>query len=145
SSDLTASMIIGTTAEYYGISMDELTGTSRSRVYVTARQIAMYLCRQLTDLSLPKIGEHFGGKDHTTVMYAVKKIEEQMGQRRQTYNQVNEIHGRIKQRSRGGGFTKLSATRRCDTPFTPVDNFVDVRGITLSSLGTACELLPDAG
>jgi len=100
-SEITASMIIGTTAEYYGISMDELTGPSRSRVYVTARQIAMYLCRQLTDLSLPKIGEHFGGKDHTTVMYAVKKIEEQMGQRRQTYNQVNEIHGRIKQRSRG--------------------------------------------
>jgi len=94
-------MIIGTTAEYYGITIDELTGTSRSRVYVTARQIAMYLCRQLTDLSLPKIGEHFGGKDHTTVMYAVKKIEEQMGQRRQTYNQVNEIHSRIKQRSRG--------------------------------------------
>jgi chromosomal replication initiator protein len=100
-SEITASMIIGTTAEYYGITMDELTGTSRSRVYVTARQIAMYLCRQLTDLSLPKIGEHFGGKDHTTVMYAVKKIEEQMGQRRQTYNQVNEIHSRIKQRSRG--------------------------------------------
>ena len=100
-SEITASMIIGTTAEYYGITMDELTGTSRSRVYVTARQIAMYLCRQLTDLSLPKIGEHFGGKDHTTVMYAVKKIEEQMGQRRQTYNQVNEIHARIKQRSRG--------------------------------------------
>jgi len=100
-SEITASMIIGTTAEYYGITIDELTGTSRSRVYVTARQIAMYLCRQLTDLSLPKIGEHFGGKDHTTVMYAVKKIEEQMGQRRQTYNQVNEIHSRIKQRSRG--------------------------------------------
>ena len=99
--EVTASMIIGTTAEYYGITMDELTGTSRSRVYVTARQIAMYLCRQLTDLSLPKIGEHFGGKDHTTVMYAVKKIEEQMGQRRATYNQVNEIHARIKQRSRG--------------------------------------------
>ena len=100
-SEITSSMIIGTTAEYYGITMDELTGTSRSRVYVTARQIAMYLCRQLTDLSLPKIGEHFGGKDHTTVMYAVKKIEEQMGQRRATYNQVNEIHARIKQRSRG--------------------------------------------
>jgi len=100
-SEITASMIIGTTAEYYGITIDELTGTNRSRVYVAARQIAMYLCRQLTDLSLPKIGEHFGGKDHTTVMYAVKKIEEQMGQRRQTYNQVNEIHARIKQRSRG--------------------------------------------
>ncbi|MFV0286859.1 MAG: chromosomal replication initiator protein DnaA [Demequina sp.] len=99
-SEITASSIIGTTADYFGISMDELTGTSRSRVYVTARQIAMYLCRQLTDLSLPKIGEHFGGKDHTTVMYAVKKVEDQIAQRRQMYNQVNEIHARIKQQSR---------------------------------------------
>src|SRR5690554_4403186 len=99
-SEITASMIIGKTAEYFGITMDELTGTSRSRVYVTARQIAMYLCRQLTDLSLPKIGEHFGGKDHTTVMYAVKKVEDQIAQRRQMYNQVNEIHARIKQQSR---------------------------------------------
>ncbi|MFW7415353.1 chromosomal replication initiator protein DnaA [Demequina sp. SO4-18] len=100
-SEITASTIIGTTADYFGISMEELTGTSRSRVYVTARQIAMYLCRQLTDLSLPKIGEHFGGKDHTTVMYAVKKVEDQIAQRRQMYNQVNEIHARIKQQSRG--------------------------------------------
>ena len=100
-SEITASAIIGTTADYFGISMEELTGTSRSRVYVTARQIAMYLCRQLTDLSLPKIGEHFGGKDHTTVMYAVKKVEDQIAQRRQMYNQVNEIHARIKQQSRG--------------------------------------------
>ncbi|WP_234983327.1 chromosomal replication initiator protein DnaA [Demequina sp. NBRC 110053] len=99
-SEITASSIIGTTADYFGISMEELTGTSRSRVYVTARQIAMYLCRQLTDLSLPKIGEHFGGKDHTTVMYAVKKVEDQIAQRRQMYNQVNEIHARIKQQSR---------------------------------------------
>ncbi|MDE0572124.1 chromosomal replication initiator protein DnaA [Demequina sp. B12] len=100
-SEITASSIIGTTADYFGISMEELTGTSRSRVYVTARQIAMYLCRQLTDLSLPKIGEHFGGKDHTTVMYAVKKVEDQIAQRRQMYNQVNEIHARIKQQQRG--------------------------------------------
>ncbi|WP_084099908.1 chromosomal replication initiator protein DnaA [Demequina sp. NBRC 110051] len=100
-SEITASSIIGTTADYFGISMDELTGTSRSRVYVTARQIAMYLCRQLTDLSLPKIGESFGGKDHTTVMYAVKKVEDQIAQRRQMYNQVNEIHARIKQQARG--------------------------------------------
>ncbi|WP_062077239.1 chromosomal replication initiator protein DnaA [Demequina globuliformis] len=100
-SEITASSIIGTTADYFGISMEELTGTSRSRVYVTARQIAMYLCRQLTDLSLPKIGEHFGGKDHTTVMYAVKKVEDQIAQRRQMYNQVNEIHARIKQQRRG--------------------------------------------
>ncbi|WP_082098780.1 chromosomal replication initiator protein DnaA [Demequina iriomotensis] len=96
-SEITAASIIGKTAEYFGISLEELTGTSRSRVFVTARQIAMYLCRQLTDLSLPKIGEHFGGKDHTTVMYAVKKVEDQIAQRRQMYNQVNEIHARIKQ------------------------------------------------
>nr|WP_082099544.1 chromosomal replication initiator protein DnaA [Demequina maris] len=96
-SEITAAAIIGKTAEYFGISIEDLTGTSRSRVFVTARQIAMYLCRQLTDLSLPKIGEHFGGKDHTTVMYAVKKVEDQIAQRRQMYNQVNEIHARIKQ------------------------------------------------
>ncbi|MDN4473883.1 chromosomal replication initiator protein DnaA [Demequina sp. SYSU T00b26] len=100
-SEITASSIIGTTADYFGISMDELTGTSRSRVFVTARQIAMYLCRELTDLSLPKIGEHFGGKDHTTVMYSVKKVEDQIAQRRQMYNQVNEIHARVKQQTRG--------------------------------------------
>ncbi len=99
-SEITASTIIGKTAEYFAISVEELTGTSRSRVFVTARQIAMYLCRQLTDLSLPKIGESFGGKDHTTVMYAVKKVEDQIAQRRQMYNQVNEIHARIKQQSR---------------------------------------------
>ncbi len=99
-SEVTAATIIGKTAEYFGITMDELTGTSRSRVYVTARQVAMYLTRQLTDLSLPKIGEHFGGKDHTTVMYAVKKVEDQIAQRRQMYNQVTEIHSRIKQQSR---------------------------------------------
>lgn len=100
-SEITAATIIGKTAEYFGITMEELTGTSRSRVFVTARQIAMYLCRQLTDQSLPKIGSHFGGKDHTTVMYAVKKVEDQIAQRRQMYNQVNEIHARIKQQSRG--------------------------------------------
>jgi chromosomal replication initiator protein len=99
-SEVTAATIIGKTAEYFGITIEELTGTSRSRVYVTARQIAMYLCRQLTDLSLPKIGDQFGGKDHTTVMYAVKKVEDQIAQRRQMYNQVTEIHARIKQQSR---------------------------------------------
>jgi len=100
-SEITASTIISITAEYFGITIEEVTGTSRSRVYVTARQIAMYLCRQLTDLSLPKIGDHFGGKDHTTVMYAVKKVEDQIAQRRQMYNQVNEIHARIKKQVRG--------------------------------------------
>ena len=61
---------MGQTASYFGLSIDDLCGTSRSRVLVTARQIAMYLCRELTDLSLPKIGQQFGGRDHTTVINA---------------------------------------------------------------------------
>ena len=65
---ITAATIMGQTASYFGLSIDDLCGTSRSRVLVTARQIAMYLCRELTDLSLPKIGQQFGGRDHTTVM-----------------------------------------------------------------------------
>ena len=71
----------------------------RSRQLVTARQIAMYLCRELTDLSLPKIGQHFGGRDHTTVMHADRKIRELMGERRAIYNQVTELTNRIKQQS----------------------------------------------
>ena len=75
------------------------TGQSRSRVLVTARQIAMYLCRELTDLSLPKIGQQFGGRDHTTVMHADKKIRQLMAERRAIYNQVTELTNRIKQQS----------------------------------------------
>ena len=67
------------TAEYFGVTIDDLTGSSRSRVLVTARQIAMYLCRELTDLSLPKIGQTFGGRDHTTVMHAERKIRDADG------------------------------------------------------------------
>ena len=62
------------TAAYFGLTIEDLCGSSRSRVLVTARQIAMYLCRELTDLSLPKIGQQFGGRDHTTVMHADRKI-----------------------------------------------------------------------
>src|SRR5712691_5277568 len=72
--EITASTIMGQTASYFGLSIDDLCGTSRSRVLVTARQIAMYLCRELTDMSLPKIGQQFGGRDHTTVMHADRKI-----------------------------------------------------------------------
>ena len=75
-------------------------GQSRSRVLVTARQIAMYLCRELTDLSLPKIGQHFGGRDHTTVMHADRKIRQLMAERRAIYNQVTELTNRIKQQPR---------------------------------------------
>ena len=94
-------LIIRTTADYFGITVDELTGTSRTHVLVTARQIAMYLCRELTELSLPKIGQQFGGKDHTTVMHADRKIRNLMGERRSVFNQVTELTNRIKQEANG--------------------------------------------
>jgi chromosomal replication initiator protein len=100
--EITASTIMGQTASYFGLSIDDLCGTSRSRVLVTARQIAMYLCRELTDLSLPKIGQQFGGRDHTTVMHADKKIRSLMAERRSIYNQVTELTNRIKQQALSG-------------------------------------------
>ncbi|QTE29506.1 chromosomal replication initiator protein DnaA [Pengzhenrongella sicca] len=98
---ITASAVIGQTASYFGLAIEDLCGPSRSRVLVTARQIAMYLCRELTDMSLPKIGQAFGNRDHTTVMHANRKIREQMAERRSTYNQVTELTSRIKQQRRG--------------------------------------------
>ncbi len=98
--EITASAIMAQTASYFGLSTEDLCGTSRSRVLVTARQIAMYLCRELTDLSLPKIGQQFGGRDHTTVMHADRKIRSLMAERRSIYNQVTELTNRIKQQSR---------------------------------------------
>ena len=92
--------IIDATASYFKLSSDELYGSSRSQQIASARQIAMYLCRELTSLSLPKIGQLFGGRDHTTVMYANKKINELMKERRSIYNQVTELTSRIKQDQR---------------------------------------------
>ncbi len=100
SPEITISLIMSTTAEYFGVSLDDLCGSSRSRALVTARQIAMYLARELTDLSLPKIGQQFGGRDHTTVMHAERKIRSLMAERRSMYNQVNELTTRVKQRAR---------------------------------------------
>ncbi|MFD4482850.1 chromosomal replication initiator protein DnaA [Streptomyces sp. NPDC058471] len=94
--ELTAPAIMAATADYFGLTVDDLCGSSRSRVLVTARQIAMYLCRELTDLSLPKIGAQFGGRDHTTVMHADRKIRALMAERRSIYNQVTELTNRIK-------------------------------------------------
>jgi chromosomal replication initiator protein len=91
--------IMNTTADYFRLSVDELTGTSRAQALATARQIAMYLCREMTNLSLPKIGQLFGGRDHTTVMHACKKIAELMKERRSIYNQVTELTTRVRQRS----------------------------------------------
>ena len=99
--DITASTIMAQTADYFGLTLEDLTGTSRSRVLVTARQIAMYLCREMTDLSLPKIGQAFGGRDHTTVMHANRKVRELMTERRSIYNQVTELTNRIRQQPRG--------------------------------------------
>ncbi|MEI4271650.1 chromosomal replication initiator protein DnaA [Klenkia sp. LSe6-5] len=97
---ITAAIIMAATAEYFSVTMEELQGANRSRTLVNARQIAMYLCRELTELSLPRIGASFGGKDHTTVMHAVKKITGLMGERRATYTQVTELTARIKSRAR---------------------------------------------
>ena len=98
-SEITAPTIMAQTAAYYSLTIDDLCGTSRSRALVNARQIAMYLCRELTELSLPKIGQTFGGRDHTTVMHADRKIRELMAERRSIYNQVNELTTRIKQQT----------------------------------------------
>jgi chromosomal replication initiator protein len=98
--EITAATIMAATASYFGISLEDLCGSSRSRVLVTARQVAMYLCRELTDLSLPKIGQHFGGRDHTTVMHADRKIRSLMAERRSIYNQVTELTNRIKSQAK---------------------------------------------
>jgi chromosomal replication initiator protein len=97
---ITAATIMGQTAAYFGLSIEDLCGTSRSRVLVTARHIAMYLCRELTDMSLPKIGAQFGGRDHTTVINADRKIRSLMAERRSIYTQVTELTNRIKMQAR---------------------------------------------
>ena len=94
--EITAAVIMNEASGYFGISIDDLIGSSRSRSLVTARQIAMYLCRELTDLSLPAIGQSFGGRDHTTVMHAERKIRQLMAERRGLYNQVADLTTRIK-------------------------------------------------
>ncbi|MFD8900249.1 chromosomal replication initiator protein DnaA [Streptomyces ardesiacus] len=94
--EITSTAIMSETADYFGLTVEDLCGSSRGRQLVTARQIAMYLCRELTDLSLPKIGALFGGRDHTTVMHADRKIRNLMAERRSIYNQVTELTNRIK-------------------------------------------------
>lgn len=88
--------IITHTAGYFQLTEEDLYGSSRSQTVALARQIAMYLCREMTSLSLPKIGQLFGNRDHTTVMYANKKIEKLMKEKRSVYTQVTELTARIK-------------------------------------------------
>jgi chromosomal replication initiator protein len=99
-SEITAATIMAVVADFFTLSIDELCGPGKTKAVAQARQIAMYLCRELTDLSLPRIGQTFGGRDHTTVMHANKKIRNEIAQRRKTFEQVQELTARIKQRSR---------------------------------------------
>jgi chromosomal replication initiator protein len=99
---VTSDLVISVAADYFGITADEIRSSSRSRDLVTARQMAMYLCRELTDLSLPKIGERFGGRDHSTVIYANNKIKESIGENQRAYEQVKELTTRIRQQATRG-------------------------------------------
>ena len=98
--EITPGLIIAQTAAYFGVSVEDLTGPSRGRHLVMARQIGMYLCRELTALSLPKIGAQFGNRDHTTVMYADRKIRQLLAERRAVFNQVSELTNRLKMHAR---------------------------------------------
>jgi chromosomal replication initiator protein len=102
--DVQVEAIIAETATFFSIPRVDLLGPSRSRPLVLARQVAMYLCRELTPLSLPAIGQAFGGRDHTTVMHADRKIRQNMGEKRALYTQIQELTARIRQ----SGTTGLS-------------------------------------
>lgn len=97
--EITVSLIMSQCAVYFGVTIEQMGSSERSHNVVEARQIAMYLCRELTDLSLPKIGQAFG-RDHTTVMHANKKISKLMKEKRETFNHVSELTNRIKQKAR---------------------------------------------
>jgi chromosomal replication initiator protein len=96
---ISTAAIMAATAEYFQTTVEELRGPAKTRALAQSRQIAMYLCRELTDLSLPKIGQAFG-RDHTTVMYAEKKIRGEMAERREVFDHVKELTTRIRQRSK---------------------------------------------
>lgn len=96
---ISTATIMAVTADYFETSVEELRGPGKTRALAQSRQIAMYLCRELTDLSLPKIGQAFG-RDHTTVMYAEKKIRSEMAERREVFDHVTELTTRIRQRSK---------------------------------------------
>jgi len=93
---ITPALILDKTAELFGFPIEELIGQSRRRPLVAARQISMYVFRELTDLSYPMIAKEFGGRDHTTVIHAFEKIRKQMGERRQTYEQVIQLTEAVK-------------------------------------------------
>jgi chromosomal replication initiator protein len=93
---ITPELILDETAKMFGFTVEDLCGRSRRRPLVIARQIGMYVFRELTDFSYPKIAEEFGGRDHTTVIHAVEKIKGLMTERHNVFDQVNELMGRIR-------------------------------------------------
>jgi chromosomal replication initiator protein len=96
---VTPDLVVAVTSEYYSVTPDEMRSSSRSRPLVVARQTAMYLCRELTDLSLPKIGREFGDRDHSTVLHATNKIRKSMQERESSFEQIEELTARIRQRA----------------------------------------------
>lgn len=98
--EITPGLIQAQTASFFSITVDDLSSSSRSRSVTEARQIAMYLCRELTDLSLPQIGKSFGGRDHTTVMHATKKISQLMKSKPDTFDKVTNLTNQIRQAAR---------------------------------------------
>ena len=95
--EITIERIQEVVSDRFGISLQELVGQRRSRSVVYPRHVAMYLCRELTDSSLPKIGNRFGGRDHTTVINATSNITRLIREDRGVYNLVQELTARIKQ------------------------------------------------
>ena len=91
-----AVMILSAVAESTGVSVTEMTGDKRSRAVVESRHLAMYLARELTDASLPKIGDRIGGRDHTTVLHAVEKVTKLMREDRELYNRVQRLTTKLK-------------------------------------------------
>ena len=100
--EITSGQVLATTASYFDVTLEDLRSKSCTRTLTNARQIAMYLLRELTDMSLPRIGQELGGRDHTTVMHAVRKVGAQMAERRTTFNQVTDLTNKIKQDQREG-------------------------------------------
>ena len=93
---ITPNVILDATSDMFGYDVEELKGKRRHRSLVQARQISMYVVRELTDLSYPAIAREFGGRDHTTVMHAVEKVGNQMAERRQVYDQVSALISDLK-------------------------------------------------
>ena len=100
--EITADLIMDVVADFFGLSVDDLCSESRTRQLVNARQVAMYLVRELTDMSFPQIGKSFGGRDHSTVMHAKDKIANLMKEKHAIYEQVQELTARIRTTARGG-------------------------------------------